>query len=238
MKKYYKYFAIVIAAVLFNCESDDTSSTLKDYVGFERGPVVMTVDENGTSKKDFVVYSSDISSMDRTYSLIVDTQATKLKSAYTVPATVTIPANTNKGSFTVSVTDDETLKYVNQALVVDFESKAGLYFSDKLTINVTELCTETLVRLAVTFDDYPDENTIELFDLSGEEPVIIYEGGPFDGQENVILSFCLSAGKYGVAVYDSYGDGGPSYSVTSGPKTYVPKTTSESDTSTAEFIIE
>ncbi|MGV8814859.1 MAG: hypothetical protein ACOH2D_12210 [Gelidibacter sp.] len=211
---------------------------MKDYVGFERGPVAMTVTENGTSTMDVAVYSSDISSKDRIYNLIVDTQATKLKSAYKVPATVTIPANTNKGTFTVSVTDDETLKYVNQALVVDFERKGGLYFGDKLTINVTEFCTETLVRLALTFDGYPDETTVELFDLSGEEPVVIYEGGPFDGQKNAILSFCLASGKYGVAVYDSYGDGGATYVITSGSKTYVPKTTSKSATSTAEFTIQ
>lgn len=237
MKKYYKYFAIVIAAVLFNCESDDTSS-LKDYVGFERGPVIMTVDENGTSTKDFVVYSSDISNKDRTYNLIVDTQATKLKSVYTVPATVTVPANTNRGTFTVSVTDDDTLKYVNQALVVGFESKVGLYFGDKLTINVTELCTDTLVRLALTFDSWPEETTVELFDLSGNEPVIIFEGGPFDGEANANFDFCLKSGSYGIAVYDEYGDGGAKYTITAGSTTLVPPTTSKSATSTARFTLE
>ncbi len=238
MKKYYKYLAILIAAVLFNCEKEDTSSSLKDYVGFERGPIAMTVVKNGTSTKDVVVYSSDISSMDRTYNLIVDTDATKLKSAYVVPATVTIPANTNEGTFTVSVTDDETLEFVNQALVVDFESKVGLYFGDKLTINVTELCTDNLVRLALTFDSWPEETTFELFDLSGEEPVVINSGGPFNGKASANIDFCLKAGKYGIAVYDEYGDGGAVYTVSSGSNIYVPKTTTTSESSTAEFTIE
>lgn len=238
MKKYYKYFAILTAALLFNCEKEDTSSSLKDYVGFEKGPIAMTVVKNGTSTKDVVVYSSDISSTDRTYNLVVDAQATKLKSAYVVPATVTIPANTNKGTFTVSVTDDETLEFVNQALVVDFESKVGLYFGDNLTINVTELCTDTLVRLALTFDSWPEETTVELFDLSGEEPVVIYEGGPYNGRTSANIDFCLKSGNYGIAVYDEYGDGGASYSVTSGSITYVAKKTSTTDISSAEFTIE
>ena len=237
MKKYYKYFAILIASVVFNCESDD-SSQLKDYVGFERGPVAMTVVKDGTTTKDFVVYSSDISGSDRTYNLIVDTKATKLMSAYTVPATVTVPANTNKGTFTVSVTDDETLKFVNQALVINFETKLGLYFSEKLTINVTELCADTFTRLALTFDIWPEETTVELFDLSGDEPVVIFEGGPFNGKKNANFDFCLKSGKYGVAVYDEYGDGGATYLITAGSKIYVPKTTSKSGTSTAIFTIE
>lgn len=241
MKKYYKYFTILTAIFLFNCEADDTTK-LKDYVGFERAPVEMTVVENGTSTKDVYVYTSDISSKDRTYNLIVDTNSTTLESAYTVPATVTVPANTNKGTFTVSVTDDDKLGLLDQYLVIDFERKAGMYFGDKLKLIVTEECTETLVKLTLAFDSYPDEASWELYDLSSGQPTIIDSYGSYADEEyvdeTVAVKFCLIPGKYRIVIYDEYGDGGTAYSVTSGSTVIVPETTSKSAISSAEFTLE
>lgn len=236
MKKYYKYLAIVTAILLFNCEAyEDT--TLSDFVGFQIGPVTLAVTKDATSTKDISVYASEVSSVDRSYGLEVATTST-LKAKYVVPATVTIPANSNVGTFTVSVTDDENLAFLAQSLIIKFKSEAGLNFGNPVNIGVTEYCPDTLVRLALTFDSWPEETTVELFDLSGEQPVVIYKGGPYKGLKNADLDFCLTPGKYGLAVYDAYGDGGATFTVTSGTKTYVPKTTSKSATATATFTIE
>lgn len=243
MKKYYKYFAIVTAVLLYNCEATE-STTLEDFVGFEIGPLSQAVPENTTSTKEVNIYASEASSTDRTYSLEVDVdpKVTTLKAKYTVPATVTIPANSKVGTFSVSVTDDETLGFVDQALVINFQGEAGRNFSTPLTVNFAEECLETLVKLSITTDNWPEETSWELYDLSGAEPTLLEAGGPYPGAANrektLAIRFCLTPGDYGIALYDVYGDGGPSFNVTSGNTTYVDDIETTTAETTARFTIE
>lgn len=236
MKKYFKYLAIFSAVVLFNCESTE-ETTLSDFVGFEIGPFNVSVPADGTNTIDIDVYASEVSSQSRSFNLEAQSKS-DLQSKYDLPETVTIPANSNKGTFTVSVTDDGKLGYVKQDLVIGFKSQAGLNVGNPITIGASKLCEDTLILLDLAFDSYPDETTVQLFDLSGADPVVIYDGGPYDGLKTAKLNFCLTAGKYGVAVFDQYGDGGATYTVTGNGITYVAKTTSKTDVSTAIFIIE
>ncbi len=239
MRKYFKYFAIVTASLMFNCEADDPT-TLSDYVGFEIGPLSTAVPKNATATKEVHVYASEEASTERTYSIQVDPAST-LKAKYVVPGTVTIPANSKVGTFSISVTDDDTLGFVDQSLIVKFQAEAGLKFGNPVKINFTEECLETLVLLNITTDDWPEETTWELYDLSGAEPTVIHSGGPYPGAANrkkvLPIRFCLSAGEYGIVIYDKFGDGGASYEVTSGSTVYVPKTASKSAESSAKFTI-
>ncbi|MFC0602922.1 hypothetical protein [Winogradskyella pulchriflava] len=238
MKKYYRVFAILIALVLFNCEHDD-SSDLKNYVGFEQGPIAFTVDQGATQTFDVKVAASETSSSDRSFTVVVD-DASTLASPYTVPSTVTIPGGSNVGTLTVTVTDNDDLGFVNQTLVLDFLDEAGMDFGNAVTLNFTETCLDTLVTLLLTTDDWPDETTWEIYDLSGT-PTVIYSGGPYnnpaDDFTDFTYDFCLPAGNYGVVVYDSYGDGGSTYSVTSGGATLVAETTLAGFNSSAQFTV-
>lgn len=235
MKKYFKYFAIFTAVLLFNCESDD-GTTLTNYVGFETDPLSLKVTKDATSTIDISVYASEKVAAERSYSLQVDATSS-LKANYVVPATVTIPANSNVGTFTVSVTDDDTLAFIDQTLVIGFKGEPGTNFGDKITVNVSEACLNTFVTVALSFDSWPEETTIELYDLSGDEPVVIYEGGPYNGRASASISFCLTAGDYGLVVYDAFGDGGCTYQVSSATTVYVPKTTSKSAQAVETFTI-
>lgn len=236
MKKYYKYIAIFTAVLLFNCEADNNTD-LASFVGFEIGPLSLKVDKDGTSSRNITIHASEVAATDRNYSLEVGAAST-LKAKYVVPATVTIPANSTVGTFTVSVTDDETLEFLNQNLVIAIKGEAGLNIGNPVVLGVTELCPDTLVTIRLTFDSWPEESTMELFDLSGADPVLMYAGGPYNGQTAAALNFCLTPGTYGVAVYDAYGDGGVTYSVASETTTYVGSITSKTYTSTAEFTIQ
>mgnify|MGYP006897119526 CR=1 FL=1 len=72
-------------------------------------------------------------------------------------------------------------------------------------------------------------------------PTVIASGGPYDNPADdfAVLNFeyCLLPGDYGVVVYDSYGDGGPTFSVSSGATTLVAATTVGGSQSSATFAV-
>ncbi|WP_179319160.1 hypothetical protein [Winogradskyella helgolandensis] len=239
MKKYYKYIAMFTAVLMFNCEQDDSSS-LSDYVGFELGPTKVIVEQDLTSTIEVMVYASEVSGSDRTYTVEVDEANSTLTSPYTL-STVTIPANTNEGSFLVTITDDETLNYyeADKTLMINFKGVEGLDFSSGYLVNVAEACPGIYATISITTDTWPEETSWELYDLSGT-PTVIFSGGTYDGlaDSTINTEVCLLAGSYGIVVLDSYGDGGSSYTVTNGSTVYVEPTTLTSGSSSSTFTVE
>ncbi len=235
MKKILNYIIVgILVTFAYSCEEDLPSGST-NYVTFEESPSGLTVDKDATTTKNINVYTGNTTGSDRTFNVMVDASST-LTASYTVPSTVTIPANSNVGSIAVSVTDDDTLSFVAQTLVLDLQDEASINTGENLVINVTELCPGSLVQFFLTLDTWPDETSWEIYDLSGA-PVVIFSGGPYDNPADdfaeLAFEFCLLPGEYGVVVYDSYGDGGPSYSVKSGATTLVGETTLVNTTSSA-----
>ena len=243
MKNYLKIFTLLALSFLFtNCSQDDALDTsLSNYVGFQIGPQVFTVDNGATQTFDITVAASETSNSDRTYNVIVD-DASTLMAPYTVPSTVTIPAGSNVGTVTVSVTDTEDLGFVTQSLILDLpEDESDVDFGQGITLNFTETCLDTIVTFNLTLDTWPDETTWEIYDLSGT-PSVIFSGGPYinpdDDFAELSFDFCLASGDYGVVVYDSYGDGGPTYSVNIGASVVVSETTLSGSNSSATFTVD
>jgi len=89
-------------------------------------------------------------------------------------------------------------------------------------------------------DNWPNETSWEIFDLSGT-PTVIFSGGPYvdpnDDFAELSFDFCLASGDYGIAVYDSYGDGGPNYSITSASGDLVSDTVVAGSQSSATFTV-
>ncbi|SDI40557.1 hypothetical protein [Winogradskyella thalassocola] len=215
MTKYFKIIAIVAAAFFINCEADDETK-LSKFVGFETSPIYLELPKNSTDNtKEVTIAASETVSSDRTYSIYVDESSTFAPN-YTVPSTVTIPANSNLGTFTVTFSDDDNLDFFDQFLVIQFDREEGLDFSDELVFTLTELCEETLVNLFLEFDSYPTEAVFELYDLS-DTSAPLYTGGSgseYAGLTDFSIRFCLEPGNYLVAVYDLYGDGGTDFTLT------------------------
>ncbi|GGW68432.1 hypothetical protein DFQ11_104155 [Winogradskyella epiphytica] len=217
MRKYFKYLAVFTAVIMFNCEADDETK-LSNYVGFEISPLYVEIPKNSSSTMEITFASSEKASSERTYSIYVDESST-LGTEYVVPSTVTIPANSNVGTFTISVSDDDSLAFFDQTLVISFQDEVGLDVSDSIVITATELCEETLINLNLVFDDYADEAIWRIYDMDATPPAILYTGGAdaeYDGLESYDIRFCLEPGNYGIVVYDLYGDGGTDYTITTG----------------------
>ena len=243
MKNFFKYIVIITLLPFLNSCDDDGIVRDLDYVTFERSPSKFAITKNQTTNRDINVYASNKTGSDRTYMIQVDPSSTLLAD-FTVPSSVTIPAGSNSGSFSLSVTDDDTLEFVAQTLIIGFINETGSDLSDPLTLEITEECLDTIVTFNITTDTWPNETTWDLFDLSGPTPTVIASGGPFDNTDDVddntlfSFDFCLSSGNYGIAVYDSYGDGGPTYNVTSGGVELVGETTVAGAQSTATFTVD
>ncbi|APY09684.1 hypothetical protein BWZ20_11700 [Winogradskyella sp. J14-2] len=231
-------FSLLAIAALFTACEQDLESPLSNFAGFEIGTAerAITVPKDASESFDIKVYASETTSADRTFNVVVNMDDTSLASPYTVPSTVTIPGGSNEGTLSFSVTDNDDLGFEKQLLVFGIEGLSG----NEVTYAVTEQCLDTVVTFNLELDTWPDETTWEIYDLSGS-PVVIASGGPYVNPDDdfavLAFDFCLAAGDYGVVVYDSYGDGGPEFSVTSAAGTLVPSTTVGGAQSSATFSI-
>ena len=201
-----KYLFLLLATVftLNSCEDGMPETTALNYVTFESTAIDLGVNIDGTSSYEITVYTTQVSGSDRTFNLMVDTDATTADpGAYDVAGTVTIPANTNEGRFMVTLND------VNigdgKELVVKLDADKGVFTGEAATIFITQICDKNETFINITFDGYASECTWELFDSS--DNLIGSGGGYADGQASASTKFCLENGNYTFNIYDSYGDG-------------------------------
>ncbi|GAB5565312.1 MAG: hypothetical protein Wins2KO_23750 [Winogradskyella sp.] len=240
--KNFKYIKSLVCLALFtlvltSCEGE-LESPVSNFVGFDiNAPSAVAIPNNTTESIDIKVYATEVASSDRTFNIIENTDATDLASPYTLPSSVTIPGGTNEGTLTVTITDDANLEFVPQTLAFGFENTG----SPQLSIEVTEECPGTVASFNLTLDTWPNETSWEVYDLNGGATVIA-SGGPYvnpdDDFAELSWDYCLVPGNYGVVVYDSYGDGGPTFSVTGPDGSFiVPETAVAGSQSSATFTI-
>ena len=257
--KNYRYlksiFSLALFSLLFTACEEDLETSLNNFVGFEidseplRSPV--TIPENETISFDVAVWASETSSSDRTFELTSNEDlhaqflASESLDAGQYPyysggysfSNVVIPAGSLEGIFTVTLTDNDALSFQNQYLTFGFAGESGKHFQSAVSIPVAQECLNTIVEFNLTLDTYPDETTWEIYDLTST-PTVIASGGPYaNADEELTFLYCLASGTYGVVVYDSYGDGGPVFSVTSGAEVLVSDVTVGGTQSSATFTI-
>lgn len=189
------------------CDFDDDLEPLS-YASFERGPLSVGVDIGGTTTKEVTVYTGNIVSSDRTIDITVGESSTLDAAAYSVPATVTIPANSNEGTFTVEVSDVD-IAATGETLVLNLVPSEGLSVGSSLSMNVRTVCPNgtTEVGVSFLFDDWASEISWEITD--GDGNVVAEGGGYANGTSSFMMPVCLAPGNYTFTVYDDYGDGIP-----------------------------
>lgn len=202
-------FFILLLSVSFltltSCEEDNSTKTSLNYVSFEDSAksVSFLPGENGVA--EILVYAASKSGSDRSFTVVVNEEATTMSSEYySVPSTVTIPANTNVGTLAINVTANDLGS--GQKIVLSLVEEGGVYTGGSITLNVFETCNRNLVRINLTFDDYAEENWWELYDAAGNLLANTVEGD-YAGQVSASLDVCLDSGEYHFVIYDAYGDG-------------------------------
>lgn len=190
--------------VLFNsCEKD--ADNLK-YVSFEGATYKFGVNLDGSSTRAIKVYSTKIMDSDRTFNIRVNTTATTADPAsYVVPATVTIPADSNVGTFNVTISDLNIGD--GKDLVIEFDGDEEYYNGKSITLKVSQLCPLNEVFVYFLFDGYPEETSWELQDSLGNTVASGGGDGSYEGLAELEIPLCIEDGSYTLTVYDVYGDG-------------------------------
>lgn len=201
-------FLLLIAVFSFainSCENDAPKTEDLNYIGFENTSFQFPVDIDGTTEHVIKAYTTQKTSSDRTFPISVDIDlSTADPSSYTVPATVTIPANTNVGEIPVTISDIN-IGVAGKMLVLKLGLEENLYTSEAIALSVIQSCPGNEVFLDITFDGYASECSWELVDSSNA--LVASGSGYDDGDVSFATSFCLGVGTYTFSIYDSYGDG-------------------------------
>ena len=162
------------------------------------------IDVGSSASVDINIYAANTTGSDRSFSVAVDASGAPAGS-YTVPSSVSIPANTNQGMLSVQLADVD-LGIGVSTLVISLVGEAGLSVGDPVSVSYMQNCSEVSATLDIVFDGYGSETTWEITDALGG---VVVSGGPYaDGQATASESFNLCSGRdYTFHIYDSYGDG-------------------------------
>ncbi|MDO5971298.1 hypothetical protein Q4Q35_15930 [Flavivirga aquimarina] len=223
MKKILYILTIVLSlSSVLSCEKNDDSPIIINinYVGFESG-FILGSDPIGTASEEVRIAASNTTNSDRTFNIVIDADLTTADpSAYSFPSTVTIPANTNLGSFVVEVNGENINALGDDILAIKFVSdEENLLISDPISLNLRQVCPNPEVVLDITFDDFPGEIYWAVLD-SGDN--IVFESadggayGAYSGEagEMISRSLCiLQSGIYTFQIQDQYADGAGPFTI-------------------------
>lgn len=213
------YTALVLCSFIFvacdnEIDADATSVSDYEFISFQDDVLSFELNQSGTSARTITVYNSRKSSSDKTYNLEVlpiefnDGQGTTISSDfYTVPSSVTIPANASSAQFDVSITDNGFGS--GDRLVLGFADDNTALNPHPLRMDIVIVCPVNELILDITFDNYAEETSWELYSDISTSPTLIASGsgyGDLDDQ-SIQERLCIDNGDFGFVIYDAYGDG-------------------------------
>ncbi len=202
--KSFKYILLLLgAAVLSSCSQDDIIA--KDYVNFDVNNTNIEVPASGDGSVTVSIYSANNVSRDLVLDVNVVEESTTIDpSQYTVSPTAVIPAGTNVGSFDITLTGVDLTN--NPAITLSFGEVDGLTLGEPTTFTVREECTGTEGFVLITFDDYSEETSWQVFQAGSTTPVASnsYAAGQTSTNERICI---LEPGNYLFVINDAFGDG-------------------------------
>jgi hypothetical protein len=209
MKKTINIVLILFSFIfLHNCDEEEFESSLK-YVAFGDSTYSTGVDEDGSASLSVDVFTSSELSSDTTFNISIDSE-NAADGSFSVPSSVVIPSGSNKGSFTIALTDTNLGIGINR-LVLSFSDVAtGFDNGNSTTIEYFQNCTEVDATLDLTFDRWGSEVSWDIKDALGG--VVASGGGYSDTGSGTSTSdtktFTLCFGRsYTFTAYDAFGDG-------------------------------
>lgn len=212
MKKIKLIAYLFIAICTLNSCTDEVEPLDTNYVTFESDSYSFGVDIDSENTNTIKVYAGSIIATDRTVGIAIISEATTVDSAaYTVPTSVIIPANSNVGEISITVSD-LNISSDGETLTIGLESKEGLYVGANMTLSVRQVCPFNSGTLQIAFDSYPEEVYWDIKNADGaivatSNPAAVAYGGHADETDPLTYEFCFVAGTYTFRVLDAYDDG-------------------------------
>ena len=205
---------LFIAICTLNSCTDEAEPKGTNFVTFESDSYSFGVDIDGENTNGIKVYAGSIMTTARTFDLSIITEATTLDAAaYAAPTSVTIPANSNVGEISMTISD-VNISPAGETLTMALVSKDGVFVGGNITLNVKQVCPTNPGTLQIAFDSYPEEVYWDIKDADGtivatSNPAGLAYGGHADQDPGSSLTyeFCWDAGTYAFRVFDQYGDG-------------------------------
>lgn len=149
MKKKIIYLLLMTLPLLVvtSCEEDAIGTPDLNYITFEAGQVDLKVDKGSTNSANYKIYSSIMSDVSRTYSVTVSDKSTADPVSYTIPTSITMPANSNVASLQIDVEDINIIS--SRVLILKLEEKSGLFIGNdnEFTINLLRICVSWLIYI-------------------------------------------------------------------------------------------
>ncbi|PRP65719.1 hypothetical protein [Nonlabens agnitus] len=146
MKNLYNYTAILLACIMVSCEEEPVifdNVGGAELVSFEDTFVQVPVNVGeGSGTASATVEVSTISNVDRTFNVsVVSEESTAPSSFYSVPTTVTIPANSYEGELIITGNEDAALTPAGSTVIVELADGSGDAITNKrTTFNVFLAC--------------------------------------------------------------------------------------------------
>jgi hypothetical protein len=222
--KIFYFLTLVLLTTLTGCD-EPVEPTGIEFITFEDNIISdVTVSPGGEFTKTITVYSSNKTGSDRSIELNVKPNTTLEAGAYTVPATVTIPANTNQSTIDIILKDVGLDIIEDQLLGISMSGGADSYFGEEdITLNVAKGCNagSSKFKIAVSLDGWPEEVYWRVVDTDAGVIVIANNATPgFGGYAGLTETqkdaTCLPTGNYVFEIFDAYEDGAGAVSCTLG----------------------
>jgi len=142
MKKIiYLFLTLLSFTFLQNCE--DTYVPNLDYATFQSASETVTVVLNGTASFDVKVYTTNIMNSERTFSILIDDASSADPQSYSLPSSVTVPANTNEGTISINFSDNN-ISNSGETLILTLSSSDNAFVGKGITINIVRDCPSDL----------------------------------------------------------------------------------------------
>ncbi|MBL7869594.1 MAG: hypothetical protein JNM71_16390 [Flavobacterium lindanitolerans] len=193
-----KLFILLISVASFISCSDVDGVTYNDsstYLGFQASTYNLPVVVNSSSTVDIKFVASSKSNVARTYNLSVVTEESNADPlTYSVPATITIPANSYEGVATITGTDNGLLDFVVKKLVLEVSGLNAKESTDteRITINMYEVCPLVMEDFVGVFSGnlyYWDNGDYDIIEGSAPNTLEIVDFFPSTTNPNLVLTY-------------------------------------------------
>ncbi|WP_299228680.1 hypothetical protein [uncultured Psychroserpens sp.] len=153
MKNIFKIsFALSLMMLTFSCDEtvdqviyNGVASENRTFLSFTASVYNLPVTIDDTGQLDITLNSSTATSSDRTFNVVLNTDpelTTADPNTYTLPATVTIPANSYQGTLTITGADNGLVDATVKQIVFSLDGLPSSVDMDsnQITVNVFEVC--------------------------------------------------------------------------------------------------
>ncbi|EPR72753.1 hypothetical protein ADIWIN_2366 [Winogradskyella psychrotolerans RS-3] len=153
MKNIFKLtFVLLLTIVTVSCDEtveeviyNGNINENNTFITFEKSVYNLPVTIDDSSSINLILNSSTVSSVDRTYDIVLNTDpeiTTANDLTYSLPTSVTIPANSYKGTLTIVGTDNNLVDATSKRIVFNISglSDSESLDADEITVNIFEVC--------------------------------------------------------------------------------------------------